>query len=320
MAETTDRAEDLLDALEAAVVGEVRRDEPLAALTTLRVGGPAAALVTAESPEDLATVARVCAEHGRPWLIIGKGSNLLIADGGWPGVAVQLGKAFKGVDIDGEVVEAGGAEPMPGLATKVAREGLAGLAFGIAIPGTVGGAVRMNAGAHGGELSEVLRWAEVARLSRGGEIERIPAADLGMRYRHTELPADAVVVRAQLRLTRASAEEIDAAMAEMRRWRREHQPLSEPSCGSVFRNPDGDSAGRLIDLAGMKDHRVGGARVSPKHANFITVDDGGRAADVRQVILDVQEAVRRLHGVDLVTEVVLAGFDEPTDVLERDAG
>jgi UDP-N-acetylmuramate dehydrogenase len=299
---------DLVTALAAELTGSVEADAPLAPLTTLRVGGPAAALVTAESPDDLAAVARLCAAHRRPWLILGKGSNLLVADAGWPGVVVTLGKAFKGVDVDGETVEAGGAEPMPGLATKVAREGLAGLAFGIAIPGTVGGAVRMNAGAHGGELSEVLVWAEVARLSRGGALERIPAADLDMRYRHTALPDDAVVVRARLQLRRASAEEIDAAMAEMRQWRRDHQPLSEPSCGSVFRNPDGDSAGRLIDTAGMKDHRVGGARVSPVHANFITVDEGGRADDVHRVIRAVQARVREVHGVDLVPEVVIVGF------------
>jgi UDP-N-acetylmuramate dehydrogenase len=300
----------LVAALGEELDGSVATDEPLADATTLRVGGPAAVAVVAESPEDLGAVARRCAEHGLPWLIIGKGSNLLVADEGWPGVAVRLGKAFRGVDVDGDVVEAGGAEPMPGLATRVAREGLAGLAFGIAIPGTLGGAVRMNAGAHGGELSEVLVWADVARLGRGGERERIDAADLDLRYRHTALPGDAVVVRARLRLRRAPAEEIEAEMAEMRQWRRDHQPLSEPSCGSVFRNPEGDSAGRLIDSAGMKGHRVGGARVSPKHANFITVGDGGTAADVHRVIRDVRDAVREAHGVDLVTEVVLAGFDE----------
>lgn len=304
----TSDIDDLAAALEAGLTGAVARAEPLADHTTLRVGGPAAALVTAESPDDLVVVAQVCAAHDRPWLIVGKGSNLLVADEGWPGVAVVLGRAFKGVELDGDAVEAGGAEPMPGLATKVGRQGLAGLAFGIAIPGTVGGAVRMNAGAHGGELSEVLVWAEVARLARGGQLERIPVADLQMRYRHTALPDDAVVVRARLQLEQASAEEIDEAMAEMRQWRRDHQPLSEPSCGSVFRNPEGDSAGRLIEAAGMKDHRVGSARVSPVHANFITVDDDGRAADVRRVIRDVQDAVRRHHGIELVTEVVDVGF------------
>lgn len=300
----------LVAALQAAVRGEIAVDAPLAPHTTLRVGGPAAALVTAEDAADLVAIARVCAEHDRPWLILGRGSNLLIADEGWPGVVVRLGRSFQGVSVDGELVTAGAAEPMPGLATKTARAGLAGLAFGIAIPGSLGGAVRMNAGAHGGQMADVLVDAEVVRLAHGGRVERIPAERLGMRYRHTELPADAVVISARLRLRPASAEALRAEMDEMRRWRRAHQPLSEPSCGSVFRNPPGDSAGRLIEAAGLKDHRVGGARVSPVHANFITVDPGGTAADVLAVIRHVQETVHRVHGVRLETEVVIAGFEE----------
>jgi UDP-N-acetylmuramate dehydrogenase len=302
--------DDLVAALRAEVTGEVRRSAPLAGRTTLRVGGPAAVLVVAETAMDLAAVARTCEGYGRPWVVIGRGSNLLIADEGWPGVAVVLGRGFRGIDIEGDAVEAGGAEPMPALATAVARAGLTGLAYGIAIPGTVGGAVRMNAGAHGGETADVLVWADVARLASAGTIERIPAAGLGMRYRHTELPEDAVVVRARFQLAHGPAAQIAAEMTEMRRWRRAHQPLSEPSCGSVFRNPEGDSAGRLIDAAGMKEHRVGGARVSPMHANFITAEPGARAADVHRVIRDVQRVVAEVHGVDLVPEVVLVGFSQ----------
>lgn len=300
----------LLVALRDAVDGGVRADEPLAGHTTLKVGGPATALVVAEHPDDLAAVAAICATLDRPWLILGRGSNLLVADEGWPGVVVTLGRAFRGLEVDGECVEVGAAEPMPALAAKVAREELGGLAFGIAIPGTLGGAVRMNAGAHGGEMRDVLEWADVARLRADGRVERMPAEALGMRYRHTDLPDDAVVVRARLRLRRMDAEALEEDMAEMRQWRRDTQPLNEPSCGSVFRNPPGDSAGRLVEAAGMKDHRVGGARVSPVHANFITVDRDSRAADVYQVIRDVQDAVARVHGVELRTEVVLAGFPE----------
>ena len=299
----------LLAELHGRVVGEVRPGESLAAHTTLRVGGPAAAFVRAEAVEDLAAVADVCVRHGVDWLVLGRGSNLLIADEGWPGVVVTLGRGFRGVEVDGDQVVAGAAEPMPVLATAVARHGLGGLAFGTAIPGTLGGAVRMNAGAHGRELRDVLRWAEVARLSRGGTVERLPAAGLGMRYRHTALPADAVVVRARLALRHADSDELAAEMAEMRRWRREHQPINQPSCGSVFRNPDGDSAGRLIDAAGMKGYTVGGARVSPVHANFITAAPGARAADVHAVIVAVRDAVAAHSGVRLETEVVLAGFE-----------
>jgi UDP-N-acetylmuramate dehydrogenase len=212
------------------------------------------------------------------------------------------------VHVDGEVVVAGAAEPMPVLANAVARHGLGGIAFGVAIPGTLGGAVRMNAGAHGHELREVLEWAEVARLEKQGALERLTAADLRMGYRHTALPSDAVVLRARLRLSHTDAETLAGQMAEMRRWRRQHQPINEPSCGSVFRNPEGDSAGRLIEAAGRKGHRVGGARISEKHANFITCAPGATARDVHRVIRDVQAEVAARHGVELRTEVVLAGF------------
>ena len=299
----------LVSALRATVRGDVRADEPLARHTTLRVGGPAAAFVVAEDAADLAAVAQVCAEHHRPWLVLGRGSNLLVADTGWPGVVVVLGRGFRGVHIDGDRVEAGAAEPMPALAVTVADAGLGGLAFGVAIPGTVGGAVRMNAGAHGGEMRAVLVWADVARLARGAAVERWDVDELGLSYRHSELPHDAVVVRAGLRLRHLDAPALAADMAEMRRWRREHQPLSQPSCGSVFANPEGDSAGRLIDACGLKGYRVGGAQVSTKHANFIVTDPEATAADVHQVIRDVQAAVARRYGVQLRTEVVLAGFE-----------
>jgi UDP-N-acetylmuramate dehydrogenase len=292
------------------VRGEVRPDEPLRRHTTLRVGGPAAAFVVAEDPADLVAVARACADHGKPWLVLGRGSNVLVADGGWPGAVVILGRAFRGVVIDGDSVEAGAAEPMPALATEVARAGLGGLEFGIAIPGTLGGAVRMNAGAHGGEMRDVLDWADVARLAKEGEVERWSAADLGMRYRHTDLPPDGVVVRAGLRLAHVDADASAAAMKEMRRWRREHQPLSDPTCGSVFANPEGDSAGGLIERAGLKGRRVGGARVSEKHANFIATDPDATAADVLALVREIQRTVLERDGVALRTEVQIVGFAE----------
>ncbi|CAN5845091.1 UDP-N-acetylmuramate dehydrogenase [soil metagenome] len=308
MAGTAAAGRALVAALREVVGSAVEADVPLARHTTMKVGGPATALVRVEAPADLAGIALVCDELRAPWLILGRGSNLLVADGGWPGVVVALGRGFRGVHVDGCAVEAGAAEPMPVLATNVAGAGLAGFAFGVAIPGALGGAVRMNAGAHGRELRDVLEWAEVARLAAGGRRERWSVAQLEMSYRHTALPDDAVVVRARLRLERADAAVIAEQMADMRQWRRDHQPINEPSCGSVFRNPEGDSAGRLVDAAGLKGHRVGGARISEKHANFITVEHGARAADVHLLIRHAQDRVRAVHGVDLATEVVLAGF------------
>lgn len=307
----------LLAALRGRVTGEVRAAEPLAPHTTLKVGGPAAAFVVAEQVADLVAVARTCAALGREWLILGRGSNLLVADEGWSGVVVVLGRGFRGVTVEGTDVLAGAAEPMPVLATAVAREGLGGLAFGVAIPGSLGGAVRMNAGAMGGAMSDVLEWAEAVRLAEGGRVQRFPAADLALSYRHSALPADAVVVRARLRLTRMAADELAEQMAAFKRWRRAHQPVNEPSCGSVFRNPDGDSAGRLIDAAGMKGHRAGRAHVSERHANFITVEPGATATDVASVLRDVREAVAEHAGVTLEPEVVLAGFPPLPPLIPR---
>jgi UDP-N-acetylmuramate dehydrogenase len=313
---------ELAEALRAAhIAGEVRANEPLGQHTTLKVGGRAAAFVRVESVDALLAVGGVCTALSVPWLILGRGSNLLVADSGWAGVAVMLGREFRGASItasDGDQpgaaveVAAGGAEPMPILANTVAGWDLGGLTFGVAIPGTVGGAVRMNAGAHGGEMRDVLVDAEVVRLSTQ-TTQRIAAAELDMTYRHTALPSDAVVVSARLRLHRVAPASLAAEMAEMRQWRREHQPINEPSCGSVFRNPVGDSAGRLIEAAGMKGYRIGGAQVSRVHANFITVAPGAHAADVYQVIRDVADRVERLSGTRLQTEVVLVGFaSDPT--------
>lgn len=315
------RHRELVEALRAELGSAVLADVPLAAHTTLRVGGPAAAFAVVQSPSDLAAVASVCDSLGTPWLILGRGSNLLVADDGWPGVVVRLGRGFRGVDVQGDGpdagepidhvgVVAGAAEPMPVLARTVHRHALGGLAFGVAIPGTLGGAVRMNAGAMGAETADVLDWAEVARLSTGGRLERVRTADLGYGYRHSALAADAVVVRARLRLRRQDPGLLAQQMRDYKQWRRHHQPVNVPSCGSVFKNPPGDSAGRLIDTAGGKGHRVGGARVSEVHANFITVDPGATASDVIGLIREVQQLVAGVHGVRLQPEVVLAGFPD----------
>lgn len=309
---------ELLARLRAVVSGDVRGAEPLAAHTTLRVGGPAAAFVRAETPDDLVAVGAICAALGRPWLVLGRGSNLLVADAGWPGAVVVLGRGFRGVEFDGAALEAGAAEPMPMLARAAARAGLGGLAFGVAIPGSLGGAVRMNAGAMGAELADVLDWADTLRLAEGGRRQRFMADTLDLGYRQSALPADAVVVRARLRLADARPSAIAEQMTVFKQWRRQAQPVNEPSCGSVFRNPPGDSAGRLIDAAGLKGHRVGRARVSEKHANFITVEPGATAADVAGVIRDVHARVRTEAGITLHPEVVLVGF--PSALFDSGSG
>jgi UDP-N-acetylmuramate dehydrogenase len=292
------------------VSGEVRAAASLAEFTTLRVGGPARILVVAERDEDLAAVGRACLDHGLPWTVVGRGSNLLVADRGWPGIAVQLGRGFRGIEHDDGLVRAGAAEPLPTLAVRVADAGYDGFAWACSVPGTVGGAVRMNAGAHGGELADHLVEVDLVRL-RSGTRETWPAATLGLSYRHSELPDDAVVVAATLRLPPGDPASVKEEISSIRAWRRAHQPLNDPNCGSVFTNPPGDSAGRLIDAAGGKSIHVGGAGVSQLHANFITTTPGATASDVRRVIRQVQELVLDRSGVLLRPEVVMLGeFDD----------
>lgn len=297
---------DLLDELRRHCVGEVRPDASLAALTTLRVGGPARVLVVAERDEDLAHVGRLAAHHDLACVIVGRGSNLLVADAGWPGIAIQLGRGYRGLDTDGTMIRAGAAEPLPVLAVRLADEGYAGFAWASAVPGTLGGAVRMNAGAHGSDLARHLVEVDLVRLATGVR-ETWPVDALELGYRRSRLPADAVVVAATLQLARGEAAIIRDEIASIRAWRRANQPLNEPNCGSVFTNPPGDSAGRLLEAAGAKGLCVGGACVSQRHANFIVTRPGATATDVATLIARLQVLVRNEAGIELVPEVTRLG-------------
>jgi len=296
--------DDPVRALKAAGVADVRGGVPMAALTTLRVGGPVRALVTAEDDDDIARTGRVARDLDMPVLLVGRGSNMLVADEGWPGIALRLGRGHRGVHIDGYDVVVGGAEPLPTLAVRLADAGLGGFAWGCAVPGTVGGAVRMNAGAHGRDMAANLVDVDVVRLDSGAR-ETWPVSAIGARYRRTDLPEDAVVVSARLRLERAVAHVVHEEMASIRAWRRLHQPLSEPNCGSVFTNPPSAAAAAMIDAAGLKGRRRGGAEVSLQHANFIVTRPGATASDVAGLIEDVRALVQEASGVDLVPEVVM---------------
>lgn len=301
----------LVDELAAACAGEVRAGASLAGHTTLRVGGDARVLVEAEGDRDLAAVGRAAAAHDVPVLVVGRGSNMLVTDAGWPGIALVLGRGLRGLEVDPPRggrgrVRVGGAEPLPVVAVATADAGLGGFAWAAGVPGTVGGAVKMNAGAHGGEMVDALVEAELFRLGSGTR-EVWPVDQLGLRYRSSALPSDAVVVGATLELPVASSDEVRAEISEVRSWRREHQPINQPNCGSVFVNPDGDSAGRLIDAAGLRGLRRGGAQVSRLHANFIVTEPGATAADVLAVVAEVHDAVLEHHGVDLRSELVVVG-------------
>jgi UDP-N-acetylmuramate dehydrogenase len=292
--------------LRTACGDRVRTQFRLAPLTTFRIGGPAALFLEPESEADLVASGEAVREAGVPFVILGKGSNVLVADGGFPGLVLRLGRGYRWASREGDRLRAGGAMPLPALAGVALSHALSGLEFGVAIPATVGGAVRMNAGAHGRDLSEVLERVEVFAL-REGLARGVPAADAGFAYRRSGFGDDAVVVAATVRLEAGDPDTIRAAMDEAREYRRRTQPLAESNCGSVFKNPPGDHAGRLIEEAGGKGLAVGGASISTKHANFIVTSDGARAADVLELIRAVQELVLARSGVRLEPEVHLVG-------------
>ena len=284
----------------------VRLDFPLAALTSFRLGGPAALYVEAESLDDLAAVGRAVGETDLPFVVIGKGSNLLVSDQGFPGIVLRLGRSFRWAARAGERITAGGAMPLPALAGVALSHRLAGLEFGVAIPASLGGSVRMNAGAHGHSLDEVLERVEVFELDRGATRD-LPSAEAGFEYRASRLPDRSVVVGATVQLRPGDPAEIRRSMDDARRWRRDTQPLAEPNCGSVFKNPPGGHAARLIEAAGGKGLVVGGARVSEKHSNFIVAGPGATATDVYRLITALRERVHDRFGVDLEPEVYLVG-------------
>jgi UDP-N-acetylmuramate dehydrogenase len=301
--------------LAARCPGRVSRDLPLAPLTTFRLGGPAAVFLRAETLDDLAALAEVLGQARLPLLVVGRGSNMLVADRGWPGVVLHLGQRFRRVEVEGTELEAEAATPLPSVAARSAKAGLAGIAFAVAIPGSVGGGVRMNAGAHGGELADRLVWADVFHLTgaAAGQAARMKPDELGFGYRRSALPAGAVVTAARFALTPAPEATVRAEIDEARRWRRDNQPVNQPNCGSVFANPPELAAGRVVELLGMKGEGHGGARVSEVHANFIVAAEGATAADVLVLIRRAMRRARDELGITLRTEVQLVGDFAPAE-------
>ncbi len=310
----------LMADLERRFGDRVARDAPLGDRTTWRVGGPAAVTVRVDSTDDLQRLGAVLPTEV-PRLVLGRGSNLLVADAGFPGVVVDLGPGFETVAIgdDDEVVHAGGATALPVLARQCAATGHAGLGFYVGIPGTVGGAVRMNAGGHGRSTAEVLRRVEVVDLDGGGTRAALGVEDLDLGYRSSSLGDGQVVTWAEFEVTAGDPDALRAEVRDIVRWRTEHQP-GGANAGSVFTNPPGDHAGRLIDeVCGLGGLRVGNAVVSTKHANFMQAEAGATAADVHQLIARVRDRVGRETGIWLEPEVHMVGFESPLDD-QPDAG
>lgn len=286
-----------------------RRDEAIGPRTTYRVGGASALFVLVERNEDLELVHAAVAASGVELLVLGRGSNMLVADGGFGGLCLVLGEPYAEIVLDPTTcrARAGGAAQYPVLARQSAAGGLAGMEWAVGIPGSVGGAVAMNAGGHGAQTSDTLLSASVLDLS-SGRLEQRAVAALELGYRRSSLSVGELVLEAAFQLRPGDTDASAAEIASIVRWRREHQPGGR-NAGSVFTNPPGDSAGRLIEAAGLKGYRIGSAVVSDKHANFVLADLGGSADDVYVLVGEVQRLVAQRLGVELATELRLVGFE-----------
>lgn len=290
------------------MAGFATADEPLAPHTTYRVGGPALVFATPRTLDELEVVGEVAHETGLSVLTIGRGSNLLVADAGFAGIVVSVSALGESIEFEGAAVTAGGAVALPVLARRCVAAGRVGFEWAVGVPGSVGGAVRMNAGGHGSDMAASLLGAHVFDL-RTADVAWLPVAALGLGFRSSDLCDHQVVIDARLQLSIGDAVTAEATLSEIVRWRREHQPGGQ-NAGSVFVNPiPGElPAAVLIDRLGLRGFRIGGAFVSDKHANFIQATDGATAADVRAVMEHVRAAVREASGYSLRSEVRLVGF------------
>jgi UDP-N-acetylmuramate dehydrogenase len=282
-------------------------DEPLRRYTAWKIGGPADALLEPLGAYELIEAVETAREHVVPMTILGGGTNVLILDGGIRGLTIRLARALTDVTITGTSVVADAGVLYPVLANTTAGRGLAGLEFASGVPGTVGGAVYMNAGAYGSDTSEVLSWADVYKPETGA-VERVPNAGLELSYRRSVLHEhpDWVVLRAAYELATGDAVELKARIKEFRNQRMNGSP-NRPSCGSTFKRPEGDYPGRVIEAAGLKGTRVGQIEVSPVHANYFVNHGGGTARDALELIEHVKETVFEKLGIELELEVKILG-------------
>ncbi len=298
--------DDVYEPLRRHFGDRVERNAPLGELTTYRVGGHAALRVRAESTNDLITLGQSIAEGTFEFAVLGRGSNLLVADEGFEGLVITLGDGLSLIEIDGSTVSAGGGALLPVVARRTAAAGLTGFEWAVGVPGSIGGAVRMNAGGHGSDMAASLVRIEAVDLSTGAVLRR-SVDELGLGFRHSDIARSVVITNVHLQLAPGDRRATEAELSEIVRWRRENQP-GGANAGSVFVNPRPDSAGRLLDEAGVKGMRVGSAEVSTKHANFIQVDDSGSANDVASLMAIVRARVLEVTGVDLHAETHFLGF------------
>ena len=281
-------------------------DEPMSRHTTFRVGGPADFFVTPKAKEEVRDVIRICKEAGMPYYIIGNGSNLLVSDAGYRGVIVQIYKEMNEVKVEGDLVKAQAGALLSGIAAKALGAELSGFEFASGIPGTIGGACVMNAGAYGGEMKDVLE--SVTVLTGEGKIIELDRNELELGYRTSVIAKKGyIVLGAVLKLERGDGEKIKTYMDELKEKRVTKQPLEYPSAGSTFKRPEGYFAGKLIEDAGLRGFQVGGAQVSEKHCGFVINRDHATAADIMELMRQVQIRVKENSGVDLEPEVKRLG-------------
>lgn len=281
-------------------------DEPMSRHTTFRVGGPADFFVTPKAKEEVRDVIRICKEAGMPYYIIGNGSNLLVSDAGYRGVIVQIYKEMNEVKVEGDLVKAQAGALLSGIAAKALGAELSGFEFASGIPGTIGGACVMNAGAYGGEMKDVLE--SVTVLTGEGKIIELGRNELELGYRTSVIEKKGyIVLGAVLKLERGDGEKIKTYMDELKEKRVTKQPLEYPSAGSTFKRPEGYFAGKLIEDAGLRGFQVGGAQVSEKHCGFVINRDHATAADIMELMRQVQIRVKENSGVDLEPEVKRLG-------------
>ncbi len=293
--------------LTEANIGKVLENEPLAKHTTIKIGGPADIFIEPNSTDSLCKAIEIIKQHGVKWTAIGRGSNLLVADKGIEGAVIKLGVGMDAFELNGETLTVGGGYSVIRLATIISKKGLSGLEFASGIPGSIGGAVYMNAGAHGSDMSNIVVKARI--LFDDGTIQWLSNEELGFSYRTSILQEKrpGICIEAVLQLSKGEKEDIVAVMQKNKDYRRDTQPWNFPCAGSIFRNPLPNFAGQLVESAGLKGYQIGGAKISEMHGNFIVNAGGATAQDVLDLIAYVKKTILEKYDVTMETEVEIIG-------------
>ncbi|GAA0331147.1 UDP-N-acetylmuramate dehydrogenase [Bacillus carboniphilus] len=298
----------LLEELNEMEIGKVKENEPMSKHTTIKIGGPAQIFVEPSSVDSIEKVMRSVKKHAAPWRVVGRGSNLLVKDGGIDGVVIKLGKGIDHLDwLSDTMIQVGGGYSLVTLATQLSRKGLTGIQFAGGIPGSVGGAVYMNAGAHGSDISNILVKARI--LFEDGSIEWLTNEEMEFSYRTSVLQTKrpGIVLEAIFQLEEGIRDEVVEEMKKYKDYRRDTQPWTSPCAGSIFRNPLPNYAGKLVEESGLKGHRIGGAQISDLHGNFIVNTGEATAEDVLALIQHVKDTILEKYNIQMETEVEIIG-------------